>query len=57
MSKTAEEALIKVGEFIRLTGNEVRDVKEACMNLTLAIIDMNKILIEMNRKINELDKR
>lgn len=49
----AQNAILKVGEFIRQTGNEVRDLKKACLELTMAMQVMNekilKILIEIRK--------
>lgn len=53
-----EEAILKVGEFIRITGDEVRDVKDATKELTLVIIEMYDSLKKLDQnivvKLNEL---
>ena len=58
MTTDDENAILKVGEFIRQTGNEVMAMKESCIELITAIGFMNKRLIKIEaRLIYEFNKK
>lgn len=52
-TEAAQQAILKVGEFIRQTGKEVEDVKNACRELTLAILAMNKTLKKIELRVTD----
>lgn len=52
-SELAQHALVKVGEFIKMTGDELIDVKEACKQLILAVQEMNKTLRDIKSAGNK----
>ncbi|MDP4145617.1 MAG: hypothetical protein Q8936_14215 [Bacillota bacterium] len=45
------DAILKVATFIKATGEEVQDMRKACIELTLAIKKMNESLIEIKNNL------